>query len=95
MLNIEKSLISLFASFLLLSSTKFMFTAATFLAYNSILSTDGTLLGRDVNIDPTVRYLSGEHLPYLLFGLFSLILAVFLLALVLSYTRYGHLDCCF
>ena len=75
--NIEKSLISFFASFLLLSSTKFMFTSAAFLGYESILSTDGKMLGRGVDVDPTLRYLSSEHLPYLFFGLFSLILSVF------------------
>ena len=84
MLNIETSLIRVFASFLLLSYTKFMFAFTTFLGYAQVIGVNGSVVKRGLGIDPAITYFSGKHIPFVLFGTLSLILTLILSAFLLT-----------
>ena len=84
-LNIESSLIGVFASYLLLSYTKFMFAFTTFLGYVLIFQVDGSFHKRHLGVDPSVTYFSGVHLPFFLFGTLSMLFTVVLSAFLLTF----------
>ena len=82
--NIKNSIVDVFASFLLLSSTKLMLIFSTFLGSTRIINVDGTVMTTRLGVDPSVLYFGTEHIPYFFFATFSLIGPVLISALLLT-----------
>ena len=80
----KNTVIDVFASFLLLSYTKLMLMFTAFLAFAKIVNVDGSTSRTKLDIDPSVSYFSGEHIPFLLIAVFVLIGPVLLSALLLT-----------
>ena len=60
-----------------------MLMCAAFLGFARIVNSDGSMLRTSLNIDPSVSYFSGEHIPFLLLAVFVLIGPVLMSALLL------------
>ena len=73
-----------FASFLLLSYTKLMLMFSAFLGVTRIVNSNGSVLRTTLNIDPSISYISGEHIPFFLLAIFVLIGPVLMSALLLT-----------
>ena len=69
------SIIDAFATFILLSYSKFLRVSITLVTPTSIYNVSGATVGRTVNYDSSVMFLQMEHLPY--FALAIIILATF------------------
>lgn len=82
--NIKNSMVDVFASFLLLSYTKFMLIFTSFIGTLRIVNIDGSLLGVRLGVDPSVSYFGTEHIPLFIFGTLSMIGPVITSALLLT-----------
>ena len=82
--NTNNSIINVFASFLLLSYTKFMLLFTASFASVNIVNINGSLIGTRLDMDPSVLYFSAEHISFFVLGILSLIGPVILSALVLT-----------
>jgi hypothetical protein len=80
----KHTIVDVFASFLLLSYTKLMLMFAAFLGFARIVNSDGSMSRTSLDIDPSVSYFSGEHVPFLLLAIFVLIGPVLMSALLLT-----------
>ena len=85
-LKIDNTLVDVFASFLLLSYTKFMLLLSSFVSFTQLRQNNDTrsVLSSRLGGDPRVVYFSGEHIPYFLFSLLSFIVPVVLSTLLLT-----------
>ena len=80
----KHTIVDVFASFLLLSYTKLMLMFSAFLGFAKIVNSNGSMSRTNLDIDPSISYFSGEHIPFLLLALFVLIGPVLLSALLLT-----------
>ena len=83
-LNAQTSLIDAFATFILLSYSKFVFTSIMLLSYANLFDRSGKIVGRVLLYDGTVDYFGTEHLPLAVVAVLVLIIFVLLpLAMIL------------
>ena len=80
----KHTIVDVFASFLLLSYTKLMLMFSAFLGFARIVNSDGSMSRTNLDIDPSVSYFSGEHIPFLLLAVFVLLGPVLMSALLLT-----------
>ena len=71
----KNSIIDAFATFILLSYTKFVRVSITILTPSNVYNVSGSVVEQTVNFDPTTEYFSRDHLPYAVLA--ALILATF------------------
>ena len=88
-LNAQTSLIDAFATFLLLSYSKFVFTSIMLLSYANLFDRSGKIVGRVLLYDGTIDYFGTEHLPLAVVAIIVLIIFVLLppLAMISSMFR--------
>ena len=71
----RNSIINAFATFILLSYTKFIRVSITILTPSNVYNINGSVVERTVNYDPITEYFSHDHFPYA--ALAVIILATF------------------
>lgn len=71
----KNSIINAFATFILLSYTKFIRVSITILTPSNVYNINGSVVEQTVNFDPKTEYFSHDHLPYA--ALAVIILATF------------------
>ncbi len=100
--NPVNSIVPIFASFLLLSSTKILFVSLSLLRMGSFanLSDDGEMVRHDsvLYYDPTFNFLSQSHIPYAILAVLVVTTFVIFPALLLTMYPTRHfqkvLNCC-
>ena len=80
----KHTIVDVFASFLLLSYTKLMLMFSAFLGVAKIVNSDGSVSTTNLDIDPSITYFSGGHIPFLLLAIFVLLGPVLMSALLLT-----------
>ena len=60
----KNSIIDAFATFILLSYTKFIRVSITILSPSNVYNINGSVVEQTVNYDPTTEYFSNNHFPY-------------------------------
>ena len=82
--NVKYSIIDAFATFLLLSYIKFLNTSIDLLVYSTAYNEKGGYVGRYLYNNPTVEFMSQQHVPYAIIAIVVLVgLLVPLLLLIL------------
>ena len=74
--HIKHSVIDGFASFILLSYTKILYTSANLLISTNVYDIHGHWKGKYLSIDPSIAYFSAGHLPYAICAVLLLIVVV-------------------
>jgi len=81
-LNVRNSLITTFATFLLLSYTKICFISQNFLLHTTLTNITGEEVDNVLVIDASIKYLSATHIPYVILAVVMLVVFNFLPLLV-------------
>ena len=81
--KIERSLIHAFASFILLSYSRFIVISFLLLNMTNLFDMDGKIMHQVAYYDGTVRYFSAEHAPFAAFSLLILLIFAFITPLLL------------
>ena len=83
--NARHSIIDAFATFILLSSIKFLNTSIDLLVYSNVRNETGSYVGRYLYNNPTVEFFSRPHLPYAILALLVLVGLSLVMILILLY----------
>ena len=81
----KSTIIDVFATFLLLSYTKLLHTSLYLLFYTYIDNTNSKPSKQVVGVDPSIGYLSKEHIPFAIIAIVILFGPVLLPALLLAF----------
>ena len=79
----HKSVIRVFATFILLSISTLTFVTGSLTAFSSLYTSNGEVIRRILFIDPTVERFTSAHIPYLIVGLVLMFVLIFCPALIL------------
>ena len=80
----SRTIVDVFSTFLLLSYTKLLLTSIVILQPSVIRNSNGLPCKHIPAVDPSIRYFSGEHIPFMVIAIVIFVVIVLLPALLLA-----------
>ena len=92
--NIRTSVVDGFAAFILLSYVKIIRVSILLTTYNEVYDKNGTVIMNVLHYDPTIPYLSSEHIPFMFLGTLLLLTFGLFFPLLLILYQFAFLQKC-